>query len=313
VGRHLTSSDAARHDEFGIGLLYGVAAYVMWGAFPLYFHLLDGVPPVEIVAHRIVWALIFLAVIMTVVRRWRTLRSQMSARSTLWLALAAILLATNWSVYVYAITSDQVVEASLGYFINPLVTVLMAVVVLRERLSSLQWTAVGAAVIGVAIITASSGALPWVGLALALTFGTYGLIRKRLNFGSLEGLTIETGTLFPVALVFLLITGTSTQGAVENGDTNLLVLFALLGPVTALPLLAFGSAAQRLPLATLGLLQYICPTIVFLLGVFLYQEPMSAGEWIGFAFIWVALVVLTATMIKRPDELEMELGAIEAT
>jgi chloramphenicol-sensitive protein RarD len=285
----------------------------MWGAFPLYFHLLDGVPPLQIVAHRIVWALVFLAVIMTVVRRWRALWSQVSWRSAAWLAGAATLLAVNWSVYVYAVTTNHVVEASLGYFINPLVTVLMAVLVLRERLTPLQWAAVGTAAVGVAIITVSSGSLPWVGLALALSFGTYGLIRKHLNFGSLEGLTIETGTLFPIAFAFLLLSGASMRTPTSDGTWPAALLFVLLGPVTALPLLAFGGAAQRLPLATLGMLQYICPTIVFLLGVFLYNEPMTTGEWVGFAFIWTALVALAWTMMRNPAPLESELQAAEAT
>ena len=253
----------------------------------------------EIVAYRVFWSFVFLVTLASLLRRWRTIRHTLTRRTLGWLSLAAVLLACNWSVYVYAITSNQVVEASLGYFINPLITVLLAVVVLHERLPMTQWLAVGLAAVGVVVITLSVGAAPWVGLTLALTFGLYGLIRKHVSLGALEGLTIESGVLFPVAVLFLLVTGAGLHGTGEDIGVGMVLLLALAGPVTAIPLLGFGAAAQRLPLATLGMLQYICPTIVFILGLTVFDEPMTTGEWVGFACIWIALAVLTWSMVRR--------------
>jgi chloramphenicol-sensitive protein RarD len=272
---------------------------------------------VEIVAYRVFWSLVFLAVVATAMRRWRTIGATLNRRTLAWLSGAALLLALNWSVYVYAITSNQVVEASLGYFINPLVTVLLAVVVLHERLPVIQWLAVGLAGVGVVIITVSVGAAPWVGLALAFTFGTYGLIRKHVSLGALEGLTIESGVLFPVAALFLVVTGAGLHGTGSSTGIGMVFLLALAGPITAIPLLGFGAAAQRLPLATLGLLQYICPTIVFILGLTVFDEPMTLGEWIGFGCIWAALIALTWSMLRHPArsrrEFENEVASAEAS
>lgn len=229
------------------------------------------------------------------------MRATLSVRRVGWLALAAVLLAANWLVYVFAVTTDHVVDASLGYFINPLVSVVLAVIVLHERLSPLQWTSVALAAVGVATITVASGVLPWVGLVLALTFGVYGLIRKRLSVGTVEGLTIETAVLAPAALVILLVSGWGLVGAdAPSGSVPLPLLVLLLGPITALPLLAFGAATRRLPLTVVGMLQYICPTIILVLGLVVFDEPMTGGEWVGFALIWLALILLTWTML-RPD------------
>ena len=261
--------------------------------------------------------MVFLAVIATALRRWRPIRATLNRRTATWLIGAAVLLALNWSVYVYAITSNQVVEASLGYFINPLVTVILAVVVLRERLLAVQWLAVALAGIGVVIITLSAGAAPWIGLALAFTFGIYGLIRKHVSLGALEGLTIESGVLFPVAALFLVVTGTGLQGSGSSSGISTVLLLALAGPITVIPLLGFGAAAQRLPLATLGLLQYICPTIVFILGLTVFDEPMTWGEWWGFGCIWAALIALTSSMLRHPSrsqrDVEREITSLEAT
>lgn len=270
----------------------------------------------EIVAYRVFWSLVFLVVVATSMRRWRAIRDTMNRRTVGWLTAAAVLLALNWSVYVYAITSNQVVEASLGYFINPLVTVLLAVIVLRERLPAIQWLSVGLAAVGVLIITVSVGAAPWVGLALAITFGMYGLIRKHVSLGALEGLTIESGVLFPVALLFLAFTGAGLHGTGEDTGIGMVLLLALAGPITAIPLLGFGAAARRLPLATLGMLQYICPTIVFILGLTVFDETMVAGEWLGFACIWVALVALTWSMVRRSrdnQQIAEQVASVEAT
>jgi chloramphenicol-sensitive protein RarD len=251
-----------------------------------------------------------------VLRRWQAIRQTLTRRSLAWLTAAAALLAVNWGVYVFAITNDQVVQASLGYFINPLITVVLAVVVLHERLPIPQWVAVGLAAVGVLIITVSAGTAPWVGLALALTFGTYGLIRKHVSLGAVEGLTIESAVLFPFAVGYLAISGAAVHGTGPQQGPGVVLLLALAGPITALPLLGFGAAAQRLPLSTLGLLQYVCPTIVFVLGITVFDEVIVLGEWIGFMFIWGALVLLSWSMLRQPAstrDLAAEISSVEAT
>ncbi len=265
----------------------------------MYFRLLDDLPPLVIVAYRVVWALVFLVAITTIGRRWSALRPVLSVRRVAWLAAAAVLLATNWLVYVFAVTTNHVVDASLGYFINPLVSVVLAVVVLHERLTRVQWASVGLAAVGVAVITVSSGVLPWVGLVLALSFGTYGLIRKQLNVGTVEGLTVETAVLVPVAIPVLLLSGWGLFGTGgPTGDVPVPLLVILLGPITALPLLSFGAATRRLPLSLVGMLQYICPTIILILGLTVFGEPMAGGEWVGFGLIWTALALLSWTMLR---------------
>lgn len=266
----------------------------------MYFRLLEELPPLVIVAYRITWALVFLLLVTAIGRRWSNVRRVLTVRRVGWLAAAAVLLATNWLTYVFAVTSGHVVDASLGYFINPLVSVVLAVLVLHERLTATQWTSVALAAVGVVVITASSGLVPWVGLVLAVSFGTYGLIRKRLDIGTVEGLTVETAVLLPAALVILLVSGSGLTGSgTTTGSLPVPLLVVLLGPITALPLLAFGAATQRLPLTIVGMLQYICPTIILVLGLTVFDEPMTTGEWIGFGLIWGALALLTWTMVRR--------------
>lgn len=278
----------------------------------MYFRLLDDLPPLVIVAYRVTWALVFLVIVASVGRRWPQVRQVLSVRRVGWLAAAAVLLATNWLVYVFAVTTNHVVDASLGYFINPLVSVVLAVVVLHERLSPVQWASVALAGIGVAVITASSGVVPWVGLVLALSFGTYGLIRKRLNVGTLEGLTVETAVLLPAALPILLLSGWGLVGAsAPAAEVPVPLLVVLLGPITALPLLAFGAATRRLPLSLVGMLQYICPTIILILGLTVFGEPMSGGEWVGFALIWAALALLSWTMIRQSNRAVADVAPTE--
>lgn len=269
-------------------------AYGLWGVFPLYFHLLQGVSPVEVVANRVVWSLVFLAILITVTRSWaRMLAAARSPRQVGLLAVAAGFLAINWGVYVWAVISDQVVEASLGYFINPLVSVALGVLVLRERLRSLQWVAVGIAVLAVLVLTFSYGRPPWISIILAVSFGVYGLIKKQVGLGSVESLTIETATLAPFALVVIGVMAAHGEAGLTSGDPTLTVLLILLGVVTALPLLAFGGAATRIPLSTLGLLQYLTPVIQFLIGVVIFSEPMTTSRWIGFVLVWISLVVMS--------------------
>ena len=256
--------------------------------------------PVEIVANRVVWSLVFLVVLTGVTRQWaRTWRAAHSMRHVAMLALAAAFLAVNWGVYVWAVVSDQVVEASLGYFINPLISVALGVLLLRERLRPGQWTAVAIAVVAVAVLTVSYGRLPWISLILGFSFGIYGLLKKQVGVGAVESLTIETAALAPLALGVMAFMAVSGAAAMTTGGTSTVILLVLLGPVTAIPLLAFGGAATRIPLSTLGLMQYFTPVFQFLLGVFVFGEAMSVSRWLGFLLVWISLVVMTVDGLRH--------------
>ena len=277
------------------GLWYGVAAYAIWGVTPVFWKLLDGVPVLQQTGHRVVWSVPVLGAAVVLLGRRDRMRDAMRDRRTLALtALAGTLLITNWGVFVWAIASEQIVEASLGYFINPLLSVALGVLVLGERLRRPQAVAVGLAALGVVYMTVSLGELPWVSLVLAGTFAVYGLIKKHpLASSPLEGLLGETSIGAVPALTLLVVVGLRGEGAfgVDVCDTALLVA---AGVVTAAPLLLFGAAAQRIPLSTVGLLQYLAPSLQFALGVAAYGEPIVAGQLVGFAFVWSALIVFTA-------------------
>ncbi|MCZ4497848.1 MAG: RarD protein superfamily transporter [Marmoricola sp.] len=277
------------------GFLSGVAAYLLWGLFPLYWPLLEPAGAVEILSHRVTWSVLTMGVVVLGTARGpqllAILRDQRSRRL---LTLAAVVVAVNWGTYIWGVNHHRVVETSLGYFINPLVTVLLGVVVLGERLRRLQWLALGVATVAVLGLAVDYGRPPWVALALAFSFGTYGLAKKQAGVPAVESLTFETLVLAPLAagyLVWLAATGGSHFVGYGAGHTALLVLTGL---VTAVPLLFFGAAAIRVPLTTLGLLQYLAPVIQFLLGVTLLDEHMSRARWLGFALVWVALVLFTA-------------------
>ena len=283
------------------GLLFGASAYLVWGLFPLLMHALIPASALEITAQRAIWSLGVCLVIVACVRGWSRLRMVLTNRRTLLtLALAAILIAANWLVYVYAVVTDQVASASLGYYINPLVTVALGVVVLGERLRRMQLVAVGIAAIAVAVIGIEMGTLPWISLALAFSFGFYGLIKKRVgaSVDAITGLTVETLVLAPfalVALVWMSRAGTLTFGARGSEGLGLHhdLLLVSAGIATVGALLLFAAGAARLPLNITGLLQYIAPTMMFMLAVWYFHEPMPAGRWIGFALVWVALVLIT--------------------
>jgi chloramphenicol-sensitive protein RarD len=276
------------------GYLFGVAAYACWGFFPLYFKLLRPASPVEILAHRIVWSAVFMAAVLAAARRWRGLRRLVRQRRALaGIAVAAALIGLNWGMYIYGVNSDQVVETSLGYFINPLVTVALGVLVLRERLRRLQLVAIGIAATAVVVLTVDYGRLPWLALTLAMTFGLYGLVKKWLTLPAAEGLFVEALVLTLPSLgylAWLLPRGALVFGTVSAWHTAALVL---AGAVTAVPLLFFASAANRIPLSALGVLQYIAPVLQLACGVLVFREPMPAPRLAGFALVWVALVVFT--------------------
>lgn len=282
------------------GLLLGTLAYLMWGAFPLYWPLLEPSSPVEILAHRIVWSLAIMGVLVLALRRADRLRELLNDRRKLaLLCVAAVTITSNWGTYIYGVTNDRVVETSLGYFINPLVTVLMGVLVLRERLRPVQWGALGIGFVAVVVLTLDYGRLPTIALVLAFSFGTYGLAKKAAGVGTFESLTFETAVLTPIAGGYLLWLGASGSGHFLGEGAGHVALLVLSGVVTAVPLLCFGAAATRIPMTTLGLLQYLAPIIQFLLGITLFHEHMPPGRWAGFALVWLALVVFSVEAVRH--------------
>ena len=282
------------------GLFYAFGAFTIWGLFPLYFVLIRQVAPFEVVLQRSLWSLVFLGLLLTGLKRWSWLKQVLAEPRKLPLfAFSALLLACNWLVYVYAIQSQQVVEASLGYFINPLVNVLLGVLVLREKLSRVKWVAVALAAAGVAWLTWHLGRLPWIALVLACSFGVYGLVRKTSSLGALEGLAMETLLLSPLVLPVLLWWTATHDGAWAQGDLGTSAWLALSGPLSALPLLLFAMAARRLPLATVGLVQYLSPSIQLLLGIWVFHEPFSTARLVGFGCIWAALALVSAEALRQ--------------
>jgi chloramphenicol-sensitive protein RarD len=274
------------------GILYGIGAYVLWGFFPIYWKLLHVVSPLQVIGHRISWSFILLLAYIVLMGQWQVFRaSAMNWRTIGVYSIAGVLLSLNWLIYVWGVNQGFIVETSLGYFINPLLSVLLGVIFLRERLRPLQWVPVGIAAVGVIYLTFAYGRLPWIALSLAFTFGFYGFVKKLSPLGSLYGLTLETGLVFPVALAYLAVVGVNGTGAFMHDGT--LVDFLLIGAglVTIVPLLMFASAAKQIPLSIVGLLQYIAPTIQFLIGVFVYKEAFDRAHFIGFSIVWVALII----------------------
>ena len=280
------------------GVWYAVGAYLLWGVFPIYIKWLQEVPPVEILAHRVVWSLVFVTVLLTIQHHWKWLKT-VAARPTILarFAATATTVSLNWGVYIWAITSNRVVDASLGYFINPLVNVLLGALVLHERLRPVQWVAVTIAALGVVWLTVLAGTPPWIGLTLAISFGMYGLLRKTASLGALEGLTLETTLLFPLAFGYMLWLASNHHNTFIESSGAMRWLLIAAGPVTAVPLLLFAAGARRIPLSLLGLLQYIGPSIQLLLGVWLYHEPFTAAKAAGYAMIWAALALYSAEML----------------
>ena len=301
------------------GLAFGLGAYLLWGLFPLYFPLLEPTPPVEILANRILWSFVILVAVVLIGRHWSWIRPLVrDVRRLALLGAAALALSLNWGFYIYGVNSDQVVQTSLGYFINPLVSVLFGVLLLREHLRRAQWSAVALGAFAVLVLSLDYGHLPWIALVLALCFGTYGLLKKVLNMGSLESLTTETALLTPFAGVYLLYLMIVGDSAFADGDVSMVLLLISTGVVTAVPLLLFGAAATRIPLTWIGLLQYVAPILQFLIGIAVYHEPMPASRWVGFGLVWTALVILALDSLaavrrgRGAHELELEERAQEA-
>lgn len=284
------------------GILSAALAFLCWGLFPLYFHAIDDVPPTQILAHRMLWSLLFLAIVLTVRRQWGWLRLARRPRVLATFMASACLLSINWLIYIWAVNNNHVIESSLGYFINPLVNIMFGYLLLKERLRRAQWMAIGVAALGVAWLTWQAGTVPWIALALAASFGGYGLMRKTAPLGALEGLSFETLVLFPLAACYVTWLTIHGQNAFINTPSNVTrALLMAAGPITAVPLLLFASGARRIPLSILGLLQYISPTLQFLLGVWLFHEAFTPERLVGFVLIWSALALFAVEgLLKRP-------------
>ncbi|WP_369370969.1 EamA family transporter RarD [Promicromonospora sp. Populi] len=282
------------------GLPLGVGAYLLWGAMPLFFPLLRPAGALEIVANRVLWSLVFCVIVLAVVRQLGEFRDVLRSPRTLGtLSIAAVLIVVNWVVYVYAVLSDRVLDAALGYFINPIVTVLLGVLVLHERLRPVQWVALGFGVASVVVLSTGLGGLPWISLCLAVSFGLYGLVKNRVGrtVTALPGLAVETVVVAPFAIAYLVWLGDA--GTFTGNGVGHALLLAASGVVTAMPLLLFGAAARRLPLSVIGMLQYLAPVLQFLVGLLVFGEHMPPARWAGFALVWAALALLTFDGIRQ--------------
>ncbi|WP_043440414.1 EamA family transporter RarD [Arthrobacter sp. L77] len=287
--------------ENSTGVLFGIGAYGLWGLLPLYFLVLAPAGPVEIVANRVLWSLLFCALLLTALRSWRpVLTALRTPRIVGTLTIAALLIAVNWLVYTYGVTSGQAIEASLGYFINPIVSVLLGVVVLREKLRPLQWTAIGMGILAVIVLAIGYGAVPWIALTLAFSFGLYGFAKKKVGsrVDAISSLSIETVVLAPIALAVMLWLGSTGTATLTTEGAGHFWIMAASGVITAVPLIFFGAAARRLPLTTIGLLQYLAPVLQFLLALLVLHEEMPFERWIGFSLVWVGLILLTVDMLR---------------
>lgn len=287
-------------DARRLGVVSGLSAYLIWGLFPLYFPLLEPAGGIEIVAHRVLWSLVFVALLITVLRRWGHVRAAARDRRTLLvLSGASVLIAANWLLFVWGVNSGHVVETSLGYFINPLVSVLFGVMIFGERLRRLQWVAVGVAALAVLVLTVDYGRPPWIALGLATSFGLYGLMKKLVRVEAAPGLFLETVILALPAAAVLGVLHATGAGTFGNAGTGHALLLAASGIATAIPLLLFAAAAQRIPLSLVGLLQYVTPLMQLSIGVFVFDEPMPPARLTGFAIVWTALALLSVDSLRH--------------
>lgn len=297
-----TAGDAAIRS----GVIFGLIAYTLWGVFPVYFKWIEAVAPTEVLVHRVVWAVPFGALIIFARQQWRDVRSAFLDRSMLaWLGLAALCISVNWLIYIWAVQNERIFESSLGYYINPLMYVAVGVVLLGERLRTLQKAAVVLAFVGVCYLTISGGIFPWVALSLASLFTAYGVIRKQVAIGAMPGLFVETTLLFPFTLVWLLILIAGQEASFGAGDTGLSLLLMMGGPVTVIPLLLFAISAKRLTLTTIGFMQFLAPTLQFCTGLY-YGEELTPAHLVCFGFIWVAVAFFSYDAItagkKKPSQ-----------
>jgi chloramphenicol-sensitive protein RarD len=290
------------------GVLFGIGAYGLWGVFPLYFPLLEPAGALEILAHRIGWSLVVVALVLALRKRLGSLRELVASRRTMTLlGGATVLIAVNWSLYIYAVTTDRIIESALGYFINPLVSVAFGMLVFKERLRPAQTAALTLGTAAVIVLTAFYGGFPWIALVLAFSFGTYGLLKKLADVGAAEGLAMETLLLLVPALTYLFVLG-SGNTFTDHGTGHVLLLM-LSGPVTAIPLMLFSAAVTRVPLTMIGLLQYMAPVLQFLIGWAVMGEDMPLARWAGFTLVWIALVILSTDALRAANETRRERSA----
>ncbi len=281
------------------GIIYAFAAYAWWGFFPLYWKLLQKVPALQLIGHRIIWSFISLLVVILILKQWKSFRESIFVFKTFRIyLLAAVLIGVNWFLYVWAVNAGYIVETSLGYFINPLISVMLGVLFFKEKLKLWQWIPIALAGAGVLYMTISIGELPWIALILAFSFGFYGMIKKIAPLSSLQGLTLETVILLIPALAYLIHSENSGSGAFLHFGLVTDFLIVLAGIITTIPLLLFASAAKRIPLSYIGILQYIAPTIQFLLGIFIFKESFSVNQFIGFLAVWIALIIFGLNSFK---------------
>jgi len=294
------------------GVWLAIGAYTAWGLFPIYWKWLHAVPAVQLVAHRIVWSFVLLAIALTVLRQWRAFRFEAMHWHTVRIYfIAGLLLSVNWGVYVWAVNAGYIVETSLGYFINPLLSVMLGVIILHERLRRAQWVAVGLAAAGVLYLTLVSGAPPWIALILATTFGLYGLVKKMAPLGALHGLSLETGLLVVPMLLFLLFAEVNGQGAFLHSEGVSTLLIVGTGIVTVVPLLMFASAVRLIPLSLIGILQYIAPTLQFLIGVLIFGEAFTSTQFVGFGLVWAAVILFTTESIWTRRQAAVRLNEVK--
>ncbi|MGF7186506.1 chloramphenicol-sensitive protein RarD [Desulfitispora alkaliphila] len=295
------------------GIIFALIAYVAWGLLPLYWKLLNQVPADQVLAHRILWSFCFVGIILTIAGSWKRVKTTLSSFKHLKLIFACgFIISCNWFTYIWAVSVDRVVEASMGYYISPLVTVLLGVIILKEKLSFWSWFAVILAGAGVAVMTINYGQIPWVALTLALTFAFYGLMKKMLKVDSITGLFLETAVMMPLALAYLIFQQSQGFGAVGSVSTTVFLLLVGAGVATASPLLFFAMGAHRVELSTLGFIQYIAPTISLYLGVVVFKEEFTQAHMIGFGFIWVALFIYTAVNFKFKNKVRQQEVASKA-
>lgn len=282
------------------GIAYALTAYLLWGTFPLYFKMITQVPALDILCHRVIWSFVLLAIILLCKHQFSALKNLLKTpRKLLLLFITSIVIAINWGTYIWAVNNDHMLDASLGYFINPLVSVCFGIFFLKERLIGKQWMAIALATIGVIIEVIQLGSLPWVAFVVSISFALYGLLRKKINVEAQTGLFIETLVLLPVAIFYLFFVSTDPTADLAQNSMNLNLLLMFAGVVTTVPLLFFNAAATRVPLSILGFIQYITPSIVFLMAVFMYNEPVIPETLLTFAFIWVALIIFSIEMLKE--------------
>lgn len=283
------------------GMFYAIASYVLWGMFPIYFKALEAeIPPVDIVMHRVLWSFLFLVIVLTVRKQWAWVAPMLRQPRVIGGFMAsALLLTANWTTYIWAVNNNHIVEASLGYFINPMVSVALGFIFLRERLRPVQWLSIAIAAAAVLWLTWQTGHPPWIALTLAVTFGSYGLLRKTASLGALPGLALETALVLPLALAFLVYTTVQDQNTFVSASTSTKWLLVAAGPITSIPLLMFAAGARRLPLSLIGVLQYITPSLQLLLGVWLYNEQLDGARLVGFIAIWCALILYSVEGLWR--------------